>query len=175
MKTKTRFALVFLVVIVVALALTSAAIAQTTNPPTGSEPQPTPPPGVQLSLSQMAVIGVLASFLVMFFRLLLEMAQKRKFVVADWVMILIVYVVSFAVAVWWFPQALPPLPVYSLTDPVSWVPFTLTYLGQLLTALSAYATAAGVIYYFLFQKVKDSLGPVIAPAAYKELPPPAKT
>ena len=163
------FAIAALVLLASAIAF--PVFAQAATPPGAIATVASTP--VNFTLSQLAAIGVIASFLVILIRLLLEIAMKRKFVVPDWVMIVIVYVFSFAVAVWWFPQAMPTFPIFSPTDPVSWVPAFLGYVSNVLVALTAYAAAAGAIYAVLFQKVKDGIGQVVAPAAYPPLPPKA--
>ena len=121
-----------------------------------------------LTVTQVFVAGIVASALIVFFRLLYEIAAKRKFTVPDWVMVVIVYVVAYFLALGFTPAQLPAFP--SGSDPTSTVPMVLTWLGSLLTYLSAVALVATAFYFFILQKVKDGLGPVVAPTAYGVTP-----
>lgn len=120
---------------------------------------------MQLSIEQLAFVSIVASALVAVLRLIYEVAKKESFQVPDWVMLALVYVASFGLAVLWFPQTLPHLPVFS-TDFVGSVALGLTYAGQLLTMLTAYAAAAAIIYDALLFKVKEAVGTALAPTVY---------
>lgn len=115
--------------------------------------------------SQLAIVGLAATVLVYLIRLIYEIAAKQKFVVPDWVQLVLVYVVAFALAVLWFPQTLPPLPVFSV-DIAGSVMLIFTYVGQLLAMLTAYAVSATVIYLLILEKLKIALGQKLIPTLY---------
>ncbi len=120
---------------------------------------------IQFTAVQLVVIGLAASVIVYLMRLVYELGSKKKFSVPDWVQVVVVYVVSLLLAVLWFPQTLPPLPVMS-GDILLTVTSILTYAGLLLSILTAYTTSATAIYVLIIQKVKVGLGQAIMPLLY---------
>ena len=124
---------------------------------------------IQLTFVQVAVIGVVASALVAVLRLIYEVAAQRKFTVPDWFMIVLVYIASFALAIWFFPQTMPIWPGVAGDAPTV-VIAVLGYVSSFLVVLTIYAAAASVIYLVLLQKVKDGLGQAVAPRVYPPQP-----
>lgn len=120
---------------------------------------------LELSVTQLAFIGAIASALVIVLRFVYELAAKQKFVVPDWVMVVIVYAASFLMAVWLFPQTLPSWPAFT-GDPASLVSSVFTYIGNLLVVLTAYSASATLIYTVMLQKVKDGLSQAFLPRLY---------
>jgi branched-subunit amino acid transport protein len=120
---------------------------------------------INLSASQLSIVGLAATVLVYLIRLIYEIAAKERFSIPDWVQIVLVYVVSFVLAVLWFPQTLPALPVLS-ADPTNTVMVVLTYVGQLLAMLTTYAVSATAIYVLILNKVKVALGQKLTPTLY---------
>lgn len=124
---------------------------------------------IQLTFAQVAVIGVIASALVVLLRLVYEMAVQRKFTVPNWVMIVLVYIASLVLAVWFFPQTIPIWPGVAGDFSVA-VITVLGFVANWLTVLTIYVAAASVIYLVLLQKVKDGLGQAVAPRVYPPQP-----
>ena len=120
---------------------------------------------IDLSVTQLAFIGAIASALVIALRFLYELAAKQKFAVPDWVMVVIVYVASFLMAVWLFPQTLPAWPAFG-GDPAALIAGLISYIGNLLVVLTAYSASATLIYTVMLQKVKDGLSQAFLPKLY---------
>ncbi len=120
---------------------------------------------MQLSIVQLAFVSIAASALVLVIRFIYELAAKKSVTIPDWVMLVFVYVAAFALAVLWFPQTLPALPMFT-GDIIGSVGLALVYAGQLLTMLTAYVAAAALIYDALLIKVKEGIGQKFMPAVY---------
>lgn len=125
---------------------------------------------VNLTPSQVAAVGTLASFLVLLFRWLYEMLAKRKVTLPDLVMVLIVYAVSLGLAILWYPQTLPALPVFAGLDAPALTLAALQYAGSWITVLSIYVGWASIIYAVLFEKVKLGVGYLTMPRLYGAAP-----
>lgn len=121
---------------------------------------------VILTPEQIFTLGLIASVLVTVLRFVYEALAKQKVTLPDWVMLVIVYIVSLVTGVLWFPQALPTLPIIILGDPIGTGTVILTYVTSLLVVLTAYTTSAAVIYAFVIQKVKDGLSRKFLPKLY---------
>lgn len=120
---------------------------------------------ITLSPEQIVTLSLIASVLVIVLRFIYEIAKKKSLVVPDWVMLVLVYVVSLLVGILWFPQALPPLPMIP-PEPLAAVGAVLGFIGSVLAMLTVYATVAALIYDILLKKVKDGLGQLLLPRLY---------
>ena len=121
-----------------------------------------------LTTMQLAFVSIAASVLVIVLRFVYEIAKQRSFDVPDWVMLGLVYLASLGLAILWFPQSLPALPVFP-PEPLGMIGAALMFAGQLLTVLTAYAAAAAFIYDVLLVKVKDALGQLLVRRVYNSL------
>lgn len=129
----------------------------------------TPPeiPGLDLTVNQLVLVGIITSALVTVVRFVWEFFAKKKIEVPDWVMQLLVYVVSGAVALLWFPPSLPPLPqlpagaeLPEIVDAYN------VFLGSLLTTLSGFLVVAHLFYKWFIQKVRENLGKKFMPELF---------
>lgn len=120
-----------------------------------------------LTAEQLLLIGFIASALVIFFRLVIEVMAKMKLQLSDLWMRIIVYVVSGGVAYLWFPPAVPPLPDFFGEFP-GIVVNVLDFAARLFTVLSVFFVVAHSIYELLLRKVKNAIGAVLLPRLYKK-------
>jgi len=148
-KFTRRFLLLFAVVLIAA-SLVIPVLAQGETPPEV--------PGLELTVQQLVLVGLITSALVAFLRFLVELLSKKNLVLPDWVMQAIVYLVSGVVAYLWFPPTLPALPTI---PPGSELPDIValynTFLATLLTALSAFFVVAHLFYNWFIKKVRENL------------------
>lgn len=111
---------------------------------------------VTLSAEQIYLLGMVASFLVMIGRLLIEQLSKRKIEISQQAWIGIVYVIAFGIGVLWFPKSLPVFPITSGDANVDAVLIS-QYIGSLVAALTFHVFVAGILYDRLIKPVKDAL------------------
>ena len=98
-------------------------------------------------------LGLAVSVLTIVLRWIYQAATSKKLVVPNWVMVVIVYLVSFVLALIFTPSQLGALPVWA-GDPSVFVPALLTFVGTLLTYLTAVTTLATIFYTFVLQKLQ---------------------
>ena len=111
--------------------------------------------GVDLSESQLVMVGLIASALTWVLKILVSRGyQPKKEHVA-----IGLYVVSFFASVGFTPVVIPPFPPFS--DAPSFVGALLGYIGQLLAVASPIAGMAFLIYNLLLQRVLDKMFPTL--------------
>jgi len=109
--------------------------------------QDVPPDG--LSEYQFVIVGLAASALVWIFRQLKALGSNpSKELIAG-----VVYVASFALAVWFTPVVFPPFGV--CTDAPSCVSSAIQWIGELLAIASPVAGFAYLIYNVILQRVLE--------------------
>lgn len=120
---------------------------------------------LELSPEQVIVLGFVASALTLVLRLLYEAFTKAKVTLPRWAMLTLVYAVAQVLALLWFPQVFPPLPVFT-GDPAVDLKTVAEFVLSFSTSLSAVLGFAHFIYVWLIERVKVPIGQFIAPSVY---------
>ena len=109
--------------------------------------------GVELTESQLVVIGLVASAVLWIVRVL----ASRGYQFSREAVAIVLYVISFFLAIGFTPIVFPPFPPF--TDAPSFIGALLAYAGLLLAIASPVAGMAYLIYNVLLKRVLESLFP----------------
>lgn len=128
-------------------------------------------PGLDLTVAQLFWVGLITSGLVVVLRFVLGFLAKQQIDPPDWVLQLIVYIVSGAVAYLWFPPAVPSLPqIPSGAEVPEIVNAYNAFVAALISSLSGFFVTAHLLYKAFIKHIRDQLAKKFYPARFDSYP-----
>lgn len=109
----------------------------------------------QLDAGKVMLLGLIASVVAQIIKLIFAKIGKP---ISKAIVTVILLIISLVLAWFWFKPILPALPVCAVADAMACTILIMTFLGDILAALSTLVGFAMIVYNILMQTVFEKLG-----------------